>query len=193
MGISKEGSKDMRGIVTAIACSLLCGVLHIAYAYLGCSGKEYAHPIRKLIHHWKIMAVLWGAMLPVFLFFFWRTGKNIPIFNRISTTIPFEYIYGIVFFGMFFFLYLSVYYVIDRSVSSRIMIEIDNAPEKRLRFNDLLGVYNVTTKYENELKGMREGGFIAQDGAYYRNTPKGMFVGRLAGWYKRVCRLGKGG
>jgi hypothetical protein len=92
-----------------------------------------------------------------------------------------------------FFVYLTFYYVVDRSVSTRIMIEIDNTKDKRLKFEDLKAVYKPDTKYANELKGMAEGGFVRQDGLYYYNTPKGAAVGRLTAFYKKVFRLGKGG
>lgn len=94
---------------------------------------------------------------------------------------------------MLFFIYLTFYYVVDRSVSTRIMMEIENASEKRLSFEDIKKVYDVDTKYINELTGMEQGGFIKKDGEYYSNTSKGRVVAIVTAWYKKAFRLGEGG
>jgi len=105
----------------------------------------------------------------------------------------FLFIYGIVLFLIFFFIYLTFYYVVDRSVSSRLMIEIDNAPGKKLTFDQIKSVYDEDTKYANEIQGMLDGGFIREKEGYYSCTPKGLIFAGCASWYKKAFRLGKGG
>ncbi|MBN1353327.1 MAG: hypothetical protein JW994_01475 [Candidatus Omnitrophica bacterium] len=183
----------MKGIIAALFCSSVCVAAHFIFAYLGLVKTEHGHPIRKLIYHWKLLFAVSIALLPVFLGLFYFMEKKGGFFNILESSLMCQYLYGLFFFAMLFFLYLSVYYVFDRSVSSRIMIEIENSPGKKLTFEQLKAAYDADTKYLNELKGMMEGGFVSKYGSYYRNTIKGAMVGKLASFYKRIFRLGKGG
>lgn len=184
----------MYGIIIAVIASATAFLLHMAIISSGIIRVRQTHRIRKLIAHGKLLSVIWALVGVAFAFVYNSAiGSDALISDASSVKAVFESIYGVVFFGMLFFIYLSFYYVADRSVSSRIMISIETAPQKRLTFEELKGVYNVETKYNNELKGMVEGGFIRREGDYYINTAKGTVLARLAGGYKRIFRLGKGG
>ncbi len=150
--------------------------------------------MRKYIQHAVLLFIIWVVELPIFglIFRSFRKG-GIPALDFVSSPAFFNYINGIVFFAILFFLYLAVYYVVDRSVSSRLMIEIERSPGKRLTFEKIREVYDPDKKYANELKGMIQGGFVRKQDDYYENTVKGAIFASCAKYYKRVFKLGKGG
>lgn len=181
----------MAGYLSAIIISIIGILIHFLLINLGIIKINPDWCIRKLKRHGQLLLVIWIILLPVFYKLFNLLGE-IRI-TEFTSAILFHYINGILLLTMFFFLYLTVYYVIDRSVSTRIMMEIEASPDKKLMFGGLKEVYDVDTKYRNELQGMIDGGFVKKDGDYYINTPKGMIVGRVTGAYKKLLRLGKGG
>jgi len=148
--------------------------------------------IRKLKVHAKCLLTVWIILLPVFFILFDRIGAAYFAAHAGRTAL-FYYLYGALILLTLFFVYLTFYYVVDRSVSTRLMIEIDDSPAKKLSFREILVAYDVNTKYENEVKGMVEGGFVKKDGEYYSNTQKGRMVAVITRAYKRIFRLGKGG
>lgn len=90
-------------------------------------------------------------------------------------------------------MYLTVYYVVDRSVSSRLMIEIENSPQTKLTLQEIKKFYDPDAKYSNEIKGMCEGGFIKKEGEYFSNSLKASIFAQCAIWYKKIFKLGEGG
>ena len=90
-------------------------------------------------------------------------------------------------------MYLSVYYLIDRSVSSTLLEIIENSPEGKLSAKQIKQIYGIENKYHSELKGMREGGFITEKSGCYRNSLKGRLYARLAWLIKIIFKLGPGG
>ena len=96
-------------------------------------------------------------------------------------------------FGSLFFVYMTFYFGMDRSVQERMMIELDKAPEHRLEFDGIRRVYNADTKFKNEIDGMLKEGFLRLEGNVYRTTAKGRLYARLARWAKRELQMGKGG
>ncbi|MDD4202858.1 MAG: hypothetical protein PHQ52_05270 [Candidatus Omnitrophica bacterium] len=182
----------MAGILAALITSGICFLIHLIVFSTGIIKIDPSWCIMKLKRHGQFLLVTWILMLPVFVLLFFKLF-DISIVCTMNYCTIFLGFCGIVFIGLLFFIYLTFYYVVDRSVSSRLMIEIERSSEKRLTFDQIIKVYHPDTKYENELLGMAQGGFIKKQGDYYINTPKGTFVACITGWYKRTFRLGAGG
>lgn len=183
----------MRGVLILITVSFICILIHLVLARLRLIKVQRELPIKKLIYQWKLLLGIWIGILSVVSILYILYASNTLYFHVGESGIVFNFIYGIVFFGMLFFLYLTVYYVVDRSVSSRIMIEIESSQLKRLKFEDLRRIYDVDAKYLSELKGMLQGGFVRVLRGSYSNTIKGAIVAKIAGTYKKLFMLGKGG
>lgn len=150
--------------------------------------------MRKLLFLAKQIMVVWLCGLPVFIYLFYLSyqQKISDNFDKINITL-FHLAYGVVLLWMFFFLYLTLYYVVDRSVSSTLMIKIEKSPDKKLTIEEIRNVYDIDKKYRDEISGMLEGGFIIKDGEYYRNTFKGSCIAKIVNFFKTVYKLGPGG
>jgi len=184
----------MAGLVSAIIISFLGFMIHFFIIGSGIIKINPEWCIKKLKRHAQLLMVIWLLCLPAFIYLFGLL-RDTDIINKAAGDhdLILNYLYGIIIFACLFFVYLTFYYVVDRSVSSRLMIEIDRSRDKRMSFEDIKKVYDLETKYDNELNGMVEGGFMRKDGDYYYNTVKGRFVARCTDLYKRAFRLGKGG
>ena len=183
------------GVLSAIVTSFICILLHFIICLFTPSFPKFDSDVKKLIFQGKMVLSIWLIMLPLFFLLnniFVNKGIDEIIKKNKIEEITFL-LYSIVLFLCFFFLYLTVYYIIDRSVSSRIMIEIEKSPSKKLTFEELIKIYDVDTKYQNEIKGMEEGSFIKKEGDKYKCTVKGLIVGRIAFFLKSIWKLGEGG
>jgi len=131
-------------------------------------------------------------LLAVFYKIFESSG--IDALLEASSEGPIAYlVYGLMLFFYLFLLYLTFYYVIDRSVSSRIMIEIEKSQAKEMRFEELIRIYSIDTKYKDQIDGMLGGGFIKEEAGKYKCTLKGFLVAKVAYFFKKMLRLGVGG
>jgi hypothetical protein len=131
-----------------------------------------------------------------FLAFFFNhgPGRLDIIIDKLSAMLGvFAFIYGIVFYLILSFIYLALYYLVDRSVSATILEIIDNSPERKLTCDEIKKIYSVENKYQTELKGMLEGGFIIKELDYYKNSLKGSIYARIVRRMKAFFKLGAGG
>lgn len=149
--------------------------------------------IKKLKKHALLLLAIWVCLVPAFAYVYAALGGNVPALARVTEGAGFQCFFGALVFLMLFFVYLTFYYVVDRSITTRMMIEIERSPGKGLDFGELTRNYDIDTKYKNELQGMLDGGFIRKEGEYYVNTGKGAAVAAATAWYKKTFRLGKGG
>jgi len=166
-----------------------------AHGILIASGLVRIDPdksILKLKRHWQILLIVWAALLPLFIYLS-GVFNSCGMIARIGQSAWFFGMAGITFLGMLFFVYLTFYYVVDRSITTRLMMEIERSPEKRLTFEEITKVYDLDTKYRNEIQGIVDGGFMRREGEYFVNTPKGAAVAGITSWYKKVFKLGPGG
>lgn len=94
---------------------------------------------------------------------------------------------------LFFFVYANIYFVIDRSISIRVMIELQRNPEKGLSKEELLQYYNGNHVFDRRLDHMVEGNFVSLVNGRYVNTKMGSVFARVCKFGKKFLNLGSGG
>lgn len=92
------------------------------------------------------------------------------------------------FFIYYFYLHLIV--VFDRSVTPRMMMEIANSKDKRIRFEELKANYSLENKFKKELIDMDEMDRIKSRDGYYYNTAKGKSHARIMGFLRSFLHIG---
>jgi hypothetical protein len=98
--------------------------------------------------------------------------------------------------GLYIFLWLGYcqfYFIIDRSISVRFMIEINESPHKALSFKELKELYSPDYIFRRRLDQMVDNGHLEIKNGKYINTAKGKIEGRLFKFLKELLRLGPGG
>lgn len=100
---------------------------------------------------------------------------------------------GAVLYILVFLGYAQFYFLVDRGVSARIMVEIEQSPEKRLRVEEIHERYDPKKMQTRRLYDMLYGGYMIKEGEYYKNTKKGELHARIFRFCKTYLHLYPGG
>jgi len=185
----------IKAILLAAFCSFVSVATHLAISLFRRGRAEGEPAIHELSRQAKLLANIWAVLFIVYLVLYFIPISGIDILiNRFVSIIPIvSFFYGIIVYFFLSFLYLTLYYFINRSVSATILEIIEHSPEKKLTADEIKTIYNIEKKYRTELKGMLEGGFIIKESDSYRNTLKGSLFARIAKLTKGYLKLGLGG
>jgi hypothetical protein len=184
--------------ISAVVTSLICVAAHVLYSSFLGKAPEFKSGARKLAYHLSVSLKIW-AIFAVFMIFSGVLLRGIIVSGSIP---PGEFLrdkkllvlYSLALFFSFFFIYLTFYYILDRSVSSRMMMEIETSPGKKLTVKEMKERYGIDQKYSINLEGMMQGKFIKKDdsGKFFC-TAKGAFVANVSSFFKKALKLGVGG
>jgi len=185
----------LKSIILAFFCSFLSFILHLVISFFRKGRLKNEPVIFELTRQMKLLLAIWLAFCLFYtILFFWQPLKINALINRLNASIPtIGFIYGLFFYLILAFLYLSLYYFVNRSVSATILELIENSPDKKLTETQIKDRYNIENKYQSELRGMLEGKFIIKNQGYYQNTLKGESFALIAKAVKRYLKLGLGG
>lgn len=104
-----------------------------------------------------------------------------------------NFLTGLGLYAFLFLGYCQFYFIVDRSISVRIMIEIEDTASKKMNFEEIRGAYSFEGIFRRRLGHMVEGGYLKDEGGFYSNTKKGRAEALLFRFLKDFLRLGKGG
>ncbi len=100
---------------------------------------------------------------------------------------------GTLVYGFLFIGYCMFYFLVDRGFSGRIMIEIEQSSERRLRWQDIAVRYSMEMVLRRRLSEMLEIGRIVVKEGRFCNTAKGQSAAAMFAFVKRFLQLGEGG
>ena len=168
-----------KGILIALFCFILFLLIH-ALIFHNLKIKKRFHTI----------AMTFYSLFPVYALIFFL----IPVFptGSVSSTII-SFLNGIVIYVFLFFGYCQFYFIIDRSISVRVMIELENSPEKQLTVEQIKEAYSLDYLLLRRLGHMVGTNYITENAGYYKNTRKGRYEARLFKFLKEFLQLGPGG
>jgi len=162
-----------------------------------------------IFHNWKIkfrfraLLGIFFSLLPVYaLIYFMVPTDALVVMPADSSMTPgtvigiskfFNFLLGIWIYLFLFFGYCQFYFIIDRSVSVRVMIELDNSPEKKLTLRQIEEIYNPDYIFRRRLKQMVDSKYIFEKVGYYENLRKGYFMAKFFRFLKNYLNLGYGG
>jgi len=144
------------------------------------------------------------AVTPVYLFVYLYMPSSYIVVDTLGHAAPgglamrvtglLVFLSGLMLYVFLFLGYCQFYFIVDRSISVRIMIEMERAASRRLNYAGILSVYSFDAILMRRLEHMLEGGYITRDErGYYGNTPKGRKEAALFSFFKRLLKLGPGG
>ncbi|MDD5069504.1 MAG: hypothetical protein PHV17_02150 [Candidatus Omnitrophica bacterium] len=185
----------MAQILTVISLFIFVIVGHWTYVSMKKNIPFFESDGQKLLYHTKLIAffAVLAGFFYFFLYSFFAKWCRDGMIDNDWWLDGFYAGYSLVLFYGCFFIYLSIYYMIDRSVSSKMMIEIDKSANKKMTYNDLIAVYDVEKKYQEALDDLVYGGLIKKTDDKYYCTYKGAIIARLASLFKKGLKLGRGG
>lgn len=185
----------IKGIILATVCSFASLAAHLAVSYFRKGRVANGAVIFELGRQMKLLAAIWSITFMVYsVFYFLPLFEIDTLIGRLTFLIPgISFVYGIILYLFLCFLYLTFYYFVNRSVSATILEIIDESAGRQLSLEEIKAVYSVEKKYQAELKGMLEGGFIVEESGYYRLALKGSLFATTAKLTKAYLKLGPGG
>lgn len=185
----------IKGILVALFCSSMALALHFSITLFRKGRRVDEAVIFELLRQVKLSLAAWVLTFIFYVILFFYSPKwIIDLAGGIMRAgeLP-GYVYGIILYAILCFVYLSVYYIVDRSMSSTLLEIIENSPEGKLSAKQIKQIYGIENKYNSELKGMLEGGFITEESGSYGSSLKGRLYARLARGIKIIFKLGPGG
>ena len=185
----------LKSVIIAGICSLFAFVVHLMLNLLRPGRKKDELMILELQQQRKLLVTIWSltALLYAWLFFMPVSSKGILLTNFGISDWILDFFYGTVLYFLLSFIYLTFYYFINRSISATLLEIIEASLNKKLSLEEIKKIYNIEKKYESEIKGMQQGGFVTLEKGYYKNTFKGVLYGKLASFIKNMLKLGQGG
>lgn len=186
----------LKGVFLAFFCSFLLFLIHFIILSLRKKERRYISPVHQLLDITQLLIKIYVGLFVIYTLLFFLIPEDFflnLIVNYLGSLKIFSFFYGVFLYICLFFFYLIFYFIVDRSVSATIMIEIESSPDKRLTSEQIEKIYNIDKKYLAELEGMLQGKFITEIRGYFSNTIKGRLYAHLAKFLKKYFKLGPGG
>ena len=182
----------IKGILLGFLCFILFLVLHIIiFRYF------------KIRRHFVALRTIFFSLIPVYALLFFALSEEFlsimtlrpEIATPLNTflSVAFNFSLGLVLYIFLWFGYCQFYFIVDRSISVRFMIEIEDSPNKALSLDELKKIYTPDYIYSHRLDQMVETRYLIFKNGKYFNTKKGKIWAVVFKFLKKILRLGPGG
>lgn len=182
----------LKGVVIGFFCFIVFLLLHFIIFHN-----------RKIKYRFLTLTRIFYALIPLYIFLYIIIPADalviLPADLRVAPGIViglskiFNFLIGLVIYLFLFFGYCQFYFIVDRSVSVRIMIELEKHPQKKMIKEEIKKVYDLDDFLSRRLKHMLDSKYITQGSGYYTNTAKGRLHAKVFKFLKEYLRLGIGG
>ncbi|TSC69725.1 MAG: hypothetical protein G01um101470_999, partial [Parcubacteria group bacterium Gr01-1014_70] len=149
---------------------------------------------RKPVNRWRVVVRIAGIVFILYSVLFFLTPFS-NLFSLLQDTMAAKiaaYVNSTVLYVFLFFSYAQVYFLIDRSISARILTDIMEAggtvPREYVRER-----YSPDALQQRRLDDMVYGGYIAKQDGTYLLTAKGRSHALAFRWCKKYLHLYPGG
>ena len=182
----------LKGVVIGFFCFIVFLLLHIVIFHN-----------RKIGQRFVTLVAIFCSLLPVYIFLYILIPVEAMLILRadlseapgsvIGLSKVFNFLIGILFYLFLFFGYCQFYFIIDRSISVKMMIELEKSGDKKLTLEQIKKVYSPDYILLRRLEHMIDSRYIVEDSGSYRNFPKGRIIARFFQFLKDYLQLGEGG
>jgi hypothetical protein len=120
----------------------------------------------------KVLNLLWLCFIPVYAGIFFLLNQMFPEFSADLGTFDWyvQFGNGILIEGLLLIGYTPTFFVVERGISLRIMIEISRAPGGKMSIEDIKRAYTYDYILEKRLGQMLKMEYAVMDGENFRNT-----------------------
>lgn len=150
-----------------IVIGLFCFLLFLSHTFI-------FHEFNIKRRLFTMVSIFFCVMLIYVALFFMISENQIEKFSKFFIPLALLAFLNGAFLHFFFcYFYLHLIQVIDRSPSTRIMVEIENSPQKRLTLEEIKQLYSIDKKISQELEDMVILRRLNKESDFYINTDKG--------------------
>jgi len=183
----------LKGLIIGFFCFILFLTIHVLiFHFLGPFEKRF-----------RIIKNIFFALIPVYIVLYILIPADILVLmpadqhltSKAVLTLSkiLNFSVGFMLYAFLFMGYCQFYFIVDRSVSARILIEIENSPEKKLTFEGIAKAYDMEDKIKREIEDLLNVKFIKEENGYYRTLPRGYLYSSMIMFLKKFLNLGRGG
>ncbi|MEK7642974.1 MAG: hypothetical protein AAB372_00795 [Patescibacteria group bacterium] len=145
---------------------------------------HYGRPTRR----WVAVEVWCALFFIMYTVWFWRMRAH-----EINIEEFLFYLNGVAHYIFLFFSYAQFYFLVDRGVSARILVDVLESGSDILSRDEIRHRYVPDVLQDRRLTDMVYGGYLVHESEGYRMTAKGRLNARVFRWAKRFLRLYPGG
>jgi len=174
----------LKGVVLASTGFMLFLIVHVIWFRFYVPRQRFTSLVRLALTVGMVVVIMYATTAPnlgVLPALYTRAGRGADLLNMLI-------VYVLLFSG-----YCHVYFLVDRGFSGRILIEINSAPGRRLRLQDVAGRYSMEMVLRRRLNEIQEIGRIVERDGRFINTRKGRTAAAVFGFIRRFLQLGEGG
>lgn len=182
----------IKGILLGFLCFILFLILHIViFRYF------------KIRRHFAALRTIFFSLIPVYALLFFALPEEFlsimtlrpEIATPLNTflSVAFNFSLGLVLYIFLWFGYCQFYFIVDRSISVRFMIEIENSLNKALNFEELKKIYSPDYVYLHRLDQMVKTKYLLFEDGKYINTRKARILAIVFRFLKKLLRIWPGG
>lgn len=175
----------LRACILATACFLLFLILHVLIFHYARPAEKARTLVRLFIGVWMLYPAAAGL------------GGGPYTWPAINPGVPAwwvsdwgDFSAGCMLYGFLFLGYLEFYFTADRSITCRMLMLIENAPDRAMNPDEMRKAYDLDSVVTRRLNDMTYGGYLAADNGRYRLTSKGRRMQKLYRFVIDLLRLG---
>lgn len=171
-----------KGIILGFLCFILFIILHI-YIFHNFRIKRYFFSMVKISFLVLLIYIMMFLAIPEE-----NLQRNIESFLPISLIAFFTGAFLHLFFGYFYLYFIQI---VDRSPCTRILVEIENSPQKKLSLEQIKQRFSIDKKIGDELEDMVILGRLNKDSEFYIVTQKGRLHCKIFKFIREYLKLRK--
>lgn len=183
----------VKGILVGSLCFILFLLLHVCIFHYRQIIKERFRLLKNIFFGLFPVYILLYVLIPTDVYVLIPADPLLTSKTVIGLSKVLNFSVGLMFYVFLFLGYCQFYFIVDRSISVRIMIELENSPKKQLTVEEIKKVYDFDRVLSRRLKHMVDGKYIIENSSYYKNTKKGRMEARIFKFLKEYLNLGPGG
>ncbi|SVD39622.1 uncharacterized protein METZ01_LOCUS392476 [marine metagenome] len=163
----------IEGILLAFGC-------YVAFLFAHVGVFHFFRPKR----HYRSIQLTFLGFLSTYVIMYILLSSSFEVLGFLN---------GILIFFLLYFGYCQFYFIVDRSISVRINIEIENSPNKKLSLEQLKEIYSWDYIFLRRLGHMLDSGYLAKESDGFFNTFKGRTQAQAFKYLKGFLNIGPGG
>ena len=169
----------LEGILIALFCFILFLLIHVVIFHN-----------RQVKKRFNTLVMIFLSLFPIYVLIYSLTSDFLTNFTSSALV---SFLNGILIYILLFFGYGHFYFLVDRSISVRTMVELENSRERKLTYEQLKEVYSPDNLLLRRVGEMLNGKYIIENSGCYKTTRKGRYQARLCKFLKEYLQLGPGG
>ena len=182
----------LKGAVIGFFCFIIFLFLHIIIFH-NCKIKQRFRVLMRIFYSLLPLYILLYTLVPTDTLIIMPADPRLTLGSVIGLSKVFNFLLGILIYLLLFFGYCQFYFIIDRSISVRIMIEVEKSKDKKLTLEEIKRAYSPDYILSRRLKHMIDSKYIIEDAGSYKNIQKGRIVAKVFKFLKEYLQIGEGG